>query len=290
MSFYEKQTFDSTTNATRVELVGGSGAAGGSIAFNELPNATVNITSATTINTAATVTGCGGYGTAFISYTPSGSVTAGVVTFEGWDGVQWKAFQAKRNGAFNMESTYTLTGAQQVWQAVIAGFSQIRVRLSTLMTGTGAAPFIIAAVGTENITDIAVGQTSASALNGSMNLTPLNGGGWTPFPLVGLTNTPVLIHAGAGKFGGAILMNVSSATGYLEIFDAATAGAVTLGTTLANLHIPLPVNATPANGSAMLIELANGAKVSNGIVAAWVTAPNGSTAPSQTLNGSLLGV
>lgn len=116
------------------------------------------------------------------------------------------------------------------------------------------------------------------------NLTPTASGGWTPYFANAITTT-VAPTAAAGKFGGYMLINLNATPAYLQVFD--TTGAVTLGTTPPTFVIPIPANATAANGLAANLELANGIKITNGIKCAATTTSNGATPVSTGLSGTL---
>lgn len=119
---------------------------------------------------------------------------------------------------------------------------------------------------------------------GSVNLAPTAVGGWTPYFANAVTTTATVSSA-AGKFGGYMLINLNSSPAYLQVFD--TTGAVTLGTTAPTFVIPIPANATAANGLAANLELANGINIVNGIKIAATTTPNGATTVTVGLSGSI---
>lgn len=118
----------------------------------------------------------------------------------------------------------------------------------------------------------------------SVNLSPTSTGGWTPYFANAITTT-VAPTAAAGKFGGYMLINLNSTPAYLQVFD--TTGAVTLGTTPPTFVIPIPANATAANGLAANVELANGIVIANGIKCAATTTSSGATTVTTGLTGTL---
>lgn len=111
-------------------------------------------------------------------------------------------------------------------------------------------------------------------------------GGWKSFVATPLAATIVSISHAAGEFGGYMLMNTWTSPAYLQVFDATA--AVTLGLNAPTIVLPLPANAgTAADGIAANLELANGAKISNGIkVAATISASGATLVPTQ-LNGTI---
>lgn len=87
-----------------------------------------------------------GYSTVGVSFVASGTITGGAVTFEvtaasdgnsGW--VPLSCVEMSSSGTF--DATYTLTGANIMWQCAVAGANAFRVRLSTAISGTGTALF-----------------------------------------------------------------------------------------------------------------------------------------------------
>ena len=91
-----------------------------------------------------------GYTTALVSFSASGTITGGVVSFEvttATDGNSgWQATSCYRIGATpSSDTTYTLTGANQIWQCPAAGVLFFRVRLSTAITSTGTANITVQA-------------------------------------------------------------------------------------------------------------------------------------------------
>lgn len=129
-----------------------------------------------------------------------------------------------------------------------------------------------------------VNVTAGNALQVEANLNPTASGGWTPYFANAITTT-VAPTAAAGKFGGYMLINLNSSPAYLQVFD--TTGAVTLGTTPPTFVIPIPANATPANGVAANVELTNGIIIVNGIKCAATTTSNGATTVTTGLSGTL---
>ncbi|HUD06475.1 MAG TPA: hypothetical protein VMR34_01175 [Candidatus Saccharimonadales bacterium] len=121
-------------------------------------------TSATSNNTALTVSSLSGYGTIIVSFVASGTLTAGGVNFEAYDGTNWWPAPMQRGNTFTLETTYTLTGANQIWYGDIAGFQQYRVRLNPVITGSGTANIIINAMAADNVVNVIVGQANAAKL------------------------------------------------------------------------------------------------------------------------------
>ena len=112
--------------------------------------------------------------------------------------------------------------------------------------------------------------------------------GWLPFFLgtSGLTALQ-LVKGSTSLLGGWNVMNLNSVPAFLEFFDAATTGAVTLGTTVPIFELPLMANSTAAQGITANLEIADGVQFLNGIVIACTTASGGNTTSVTGLAGSI---
>lgn len=98
---------------------------------------------------------------------------------------------------------------------------------------------------------------------------------WFVLPILSLTNSVQTVKSIAGPWLGYNCYNPNAAQAWVQIFDAATSGAVTLGTTPPNRTIPLAPSTTtgqqvPSPPYSVL----------NGMQVAATTTQNGSTAPS----------
>lgn len=108
---------------------------------------------------------------------------------------------------------------------------------------------------------------------------PLKAGTYTNS---GLTATKVLLVNNTG--GGAIqfayfnIANPNSTLVYVQFFDAATTGAVTLGTTAPTCWV-----AVPALGGVVDTSFVQGFVFKLGVVVAATTTPTGSTAPASNV-------
>jgi len=99
----------------------------------------------------------------------------------------------------------------------------------------------------------------------------------TAFGNAALTATPVLVTAQSTP-PTVLYFNVANANTsivYIQFFNAAAAGSVTLGTTAPTFWI-----AVPATNGVIDTPFVNGFTFSSGIVVAATTTPTGSTAPS----------
>jgi hypothetical protein len=100
-----------------------------------------------------------------------------------------------------------------------------------------------------------------------------------PVLLAGLTSTPVLAHAGASRVGIVYCYNGSGAVAYIQLFDSATAGAVTVGTTTPKLSLGIPTTLASGTGPAVI-----GVAFYKGIVAASTTTATGSSTATMDCN------
>lgn len=152
---------------------------------------------------------------------------------------------------------------------------------ATLTAFQGSAPWLanVSVVGIPSVTATLVGAVTLAAVN----LSPLTGG-WTPYATASLGSLAT-ISANTGKFGGYFLTNLNAAPAYLQVFD--TTGNVTLGFTTPNLILPIPANATPANGIGANLEIANGSVIANGIKTAVTTGPLNASIVATPLVGTV---
>lgn len=99
----------------------------------------------------------------------------------------------------------------------------------------------------------------------------------------GLSTTVTAIKSSAqSKLGGYILGNPNSTNAYLQIFNVATAGAVTLGTTVPKLSVFLP----PFGGAN--VDFDSGVDFSAGIQVAATTTEAGLTALTTNITANIL--
>jgi len=89
----------------------------------------------------------------------------------------------------------------------------------------------------------------------------------------------LLIKGSQGLIYGWHVFTELAATGFIQVFDAATLGAVTLGSTVPKLAIAIPA---VAGGAFSSIILPKPIVMANGIVVFSTTTPEGSTARVQS--------
>jgi hypothetical protein len=80
-----------------------------------------------------------GYQSALITYQNTGTVSAGTVTWEGWDGYNWYVVPSNLIATTStVATTYTLTTGSAAFYLNCNGFSSFRTRLSVAITGSGS--------------------------------------------------------------------------------------------------------------------------------------------------------
>jgi hypothetical protein len=80
-----------------------------------------------------------GYQSALITTQNTGTVSAGTITWEAWDGYNWYVVPTTLGTtAATIATTYTLTTGSAYFYANVNGFSDFRVRLSVAITGSGS--------------------------------------------------------------------------------------------------------------------------------------------------------
>lgn len=194
------------------------------------PVANVPWTSATAANTALT-SSCEGYGIALVALDLVGTMSTGIVTFEGSPSTDpattnWRAITGIRlDGNFG-EKTFTIGNGSMTWHFNIAGMKQFRVRLSTAITGTGTAVFnIVIQAGTLNTMVLA---NLLTALDYTKDTITTYGRGGTGTNIA--SNTTSSQKSGIGSLVGVIVGDPGTAW-QAAVYDN-TAGSGTLIATL----------------------------------------------------------
>ena len=95
---------------------------------------------------------------------------------------------------------------------------------------------------------------------------------------VAQTTTVKVVKPTSGRVAGWYIYNPNSSVAYVQFFDVASGGTLTLGTTA-----PLLTIGVPATAAANLLD-GNGLNFKNGIQLAATTTATGSTAPSSGLD------
>lgn len=107
---------------------------------------------------------------------------------------------------------------------------------------------------------------------------------WAPKLLNALSTTVTTVKGSAGQLGSVYCFNPNASVAYIQIFDAATTGAVTLGTTTPKLSFGI----TPTAGMVPLPLSVMAAGFLNGIQVAATTTATGNTAPGTAMDCNAL--
>lgn len=99
--------------------------------------------------------------------------------------------------------------------------------------------------------------------------------------------TAQLVNAGQTDVHWKHVWNQDSSDTFLHFYDAATAGAVTVGTTTPKVTFAVPASSGLDDGSPTIKFKSEGLRFNNGVVVAATTTVGGSSAPT---NGLLLNV
>lgn len=117
------------------------------------------------------------------------------------------------------------------------------------------------------------GSATTQPVSGGVTINAQTTGGYTPKFIAGLVGTVTSVKSSAaGTLGGWFLGNPAATICYVQIFDVATAGAVTLGTT-----VPVKSLMMPAGAAANVPAVAPGIAFASGIQVACTTTSTGST-------------
>jgi hypothetical protein len=172
ISIYNGTTEASVTGANALKVDGS--AVNQPVLGGNLAESTAAWTSATAGNTALQVN-IAGYNSVAVTLNQGSTITGGVVTFEVSDTTAFTnayPVQAVQTNAFTSGSTYTLVqSTNQAFEIDVGGFAAFRVRLSTVITGTGTVNVGIAANAMASDPSLVVGGTvTANAGTGTFNI------------------------------------------------------------------------------------------------------------------------
>lgn len=193
---------------------------------------TTNWTSATGSNTANTIS-VAGMNTVTVAMHNTSTMTAGVLTFEvSPDNTNWFPVAMARIDSYTVETSYTLaTVADRAWSTSVDGFTNFRVRLSTVITGSGTASVFVTAQTYAIEPIVSVGQATPSNLQGQMNILPQTTGGLTTYHLVSAATTNATnVKASAGQLYGWYIYNSNASARKLAFHN--TAGTPTAGASI----------------------------------------------------------
>lgn len=110
----------------------------------------------------------------------------------------------------------------------------------------------------------------------------------TPYRNAALTNTAVLVKGAPCEVAGWQNFNIAAADAWLHLYDAATAGAVTVGTTTPDYSILIPAGSGVLYGG-NTDDLQDPLRFESGLVIAATAGPTNGTAPTSTVVVNLRG-
>ena len=184
--------------------------------------------SATALNTAQTLN-TAGYDTVVMTIVPNGTITAGAVSFEVFDGYNWIAVKAPRTDSYQTDTVFPLAAATlHSWQISAAGYPQVRARLSTQIAGTGNISIVSIVSSAPDVSMVTVGFDPSSSLPPGTNSIgsvtkqgSLSDGSGT----IATANTSQQAMAANANRRYFFFQNIGTANIYLNFGTAATTGA-----------------------------------------------------------------
>ena len=189
---------------------------------------TATWSSATALNTTQTLN-TAGYDTVVMTILPSGTITAGAVSFEVFDGYNWIAVKAPRTDSYQTDTVFPLAAATlHSWQISAAGYPQVRARLSTQIAGTGNISIVSIVSSAPDVSMVTVGFDPSSSLPPGTNSIgsvtkqgSLSDGSGT----IATANTSQQAMAANANRRYFFFQNIGTANIYLNFGTAATTGA-----------------------------------------------------------------
>lgn len=249
--------------------------------------------STTALNTAQAVT-VSGQDTVVLTLVFTNSITAGVVTFEAYDGVTWVPIKGFRCESYLSDQTYSLVSASgsRSWQFSVAGFSQFRTRLSNQITGAGSLAVTHLVSSAPDVSGVTAGldpnQPLPAGSNqiGSVSLAAATTGGYQPYHYVSAaTNNLTAAKASAGQIGSLIATNTStSQAAYIHFYDSA---AATVGSTAVKKMVPVPAAPNAQQPTVVALSFPGGVAFANGISFSITLGPGDTDNTALTVAGQV---
>lgn len=201
-------------------------------------------------------------------------------------GTTWFATQALRTNANIVEVTTGViaTSVAYAWELSVNGCTNVRVRATAFTSGTVNVRILPGSFATEPIPAIQthpVTVTSGTITANTFAQAPVAAAGVLLSYLNANNIGLAVVKATSGRLLGYRIFNPNTSPAYVQVFNAATTGAVTLGTT-----VPLEVYPIPA-GATLDGQVDFSYSYTAGIVIAATTTPTGNTAVTTGLMTSL---
>ena len=164
---------------------------------------------------------CGGFDTVIVTANVTqGTVTAGTIYFEVWDGAAWLPIKVPRIESYTTDTAASLVGTnsisfaqQHAWQVPVAGFPQYRTRLSASITGSGT-PIVVIAHLVSSAPDVSIVTAGLDPNQAVIPQAPT------------ITVTTGTATAGTGA---TIVLAAGVVTKYLDIQNTAVSGTLYVG-------------------------------------------------------------
>lgn len=187
----------------------------GAVTAGQAASVTAAWTSATGANTTVSLT-VTNYGSVSASLNTSGTVTGGVVTFEASDdaGTTWYAIAFARAESFTVDTTYTVTGGNRLWSSSADALTNIRVRLSSVVVGSGTVNV--------RLTPIAMGLEPMATIGGTVTANPSQPATGTVTNFAAAVTNATLKASNAARKGLLIYNNSTAATMFVKFAATAT--------------------------------------------------------------------
>jgi hypothetical protein len=191
--------------------------------------------------------------TAIITLNVTGTLTAGLINFEASpDGITWYPIIGLIQGTLTIFTNWQpFYGSSLALQFNIAGFSTYRCRLATALTGSGSVTILSNGVANACFTIVAaVVQQNGANLHvvvDSGNITAVDTPSTTSVSallakIISATGALTLVKGSTGNLYGMYFLNNTAVASWIQFFNAATTGAVTLGTTVPVWAAPIAAN------------------------------------------------
>lgn len=222
-------TVSSDSSLTANQGTAAVSTAGWPITSGNLAETTAAWTSATTVNTALTLT-VTGYNSINVYFNQTTTLTGGVATFEGSDTTGFTnayPVQCTQGNSFTTAGTYTFVAStNQQWDCDVSAFIAFRVRLSTVISGTGTVNVGLEASAGATVPEVSVGgkvsidqttpgTTNAVAVTNLPTTVDTNTGNASASTLreAVATNNPAISAWGHGATGSAVPANATQVGG-----------------------------------------------------------------------------